>query len=221
MTVVQDLVTAVISEGGFDPGDVSGSPPSSPTVLRWLTNRHYKMVSRSKCYRKTVDIGPTVAGQRDYALGEDVVEIYEVLVGGIPYGRGRHVELAQGARGFLLLDDPDAGLMTAEESATGAREIALFPTPGTSGVSITVRAAWLPGELSVSDDATLRIPPDFRDALIAGGIATGLRRIEQRADLAAPFESEYSDACEELRRQVSRRYRGTGPAQIRVQGYNA
>ena len=213
MGVVQQLVDDVLSEGGFD--------TDSTAVLRWLTRRHFKMVVRSRCYRKTVDIGPTVAAQQDYSISTDVVEIYQVTVGGIPYGKGRHVELAQGARGFLLLDDPSGGLLAAEEATDGSPQIALYPIPGTSGVSVLMRAAWRPPDLSTSDDTTLKIPADFYDALVAGAIATGMRRIEQRADLAAPFESEYSDACEELRRQVNRQYRGTGPAQIRVQGINA
>lgn len=45
--------------------------------------------------------------------------------------------------------------------------------------------------------------------------------MESRADLAQTFEQTFSDACEELRRQVERKYRGSGPQQIRVQGFNA
>lgn len=209
---VQQLVDDVRVEGAFD--------VTPEQALRWLTRRHRKMVARARCYRKTVSIGPTVADQRDYALPEGVVQLFELTVDGVTYGNGRHADLAQGAQGYLLLSD-SGGVVVAEEDEAGASEVALYPTPTTAGSEVLVRATFLPPDLDVADDSTLKIPGDFTDALVAGAIATGLRRVEHRSDLAQPHEQEFADACEELRRQVNRRYRGPGPAQIRVVGYNA
>lgn len=209
---VSDLLTAVKSEASFDVADA--------VALGWLNRRHKVMVRRSRCYRYTASLGSTVANQRDYAIPAGLVESYEVDVGGLVYGKAKHTDLANGAQGYIVLSG-DGGIFGAEESATGDLEVALFPTPSTSGDAITMRAAWLPPDLSTSDNTTLKIPSSYNDALIAGAVATGLRRVEHRPDLAQPHEQEFADACEELRREVSRRYRGSGPAQIRVIGLNA
>jgi hypothetical protein len=45
--------------------------------------------------------------------------------------------------------------------------------------------------------------------------------VENRPDLAQAHEQDYEAACEEFRRQIARRYRGSGPTPIRIQGVNA
>lgn len=209
---VQQLVDDVLVEASFD------ATPAQ--ALRWLSRRHAKMVARSRCFRKTVSIGPTAVDVRDYSLPVDVVEVYSITVAGIPYGKASHVALEQGARGFITLSG-DGGVAVGDEDAAGLREVALYPTPMTAGDTIEVRAAFLPPDLVVGTDSTIKIDLDFADALVAGAIATGLRRIEHRGDLAAPHEQEFADGCEELRRRVQRRYRGAGAAQIRIVGVNA
>lgn len=212
---VQDLVTEVLAEGEFDATDAQ--------ALRALTRRHRKMVVRAECYRKTVPVGPTVADVRDYALPADLRGIYSVTVGGITYGDGRHVDISSQAQGLLWLSGP-GGIVAAEEDSSGLGELALIPTPSSpGGDTIDVRGFFAPPDLDVGDDSTLKIPSDYDDALAAGAIATLMRRGtgDFRSDIAQPFESEFSDACEELRRQVKRAVHGSGPAQIRVAGYNA
>lgn len=214
---VQGLVDAVVNEGGFD---TSSTAVTAGSVLAWLNRRHRVMVRRSRCYRYTASLGSTVVNQRDYPLPAGLVESYEVDVNGVVYGKAKHTDLANGALGYIVLSG-SGGIFGAEESATGDLEVALYPTPTVAGQPITMRAAWLPPDLLTSDDTTLRVPSSYADALIAGAVATGLRRVEHRPDLAQPHEQEFADACEELRREVNRRYRGSGPAIIRVVGLNA
>jgi hypothetical protein len=209
---VQQLVDDVVNEGSFD--------VTPAQALRWLNRRHRVMVVESRSSRRTVSIGPTVAGQRDYALPVELVQIYEVLVGGTTYTNGRHQDLSLGANGFLVLDG-EGGIVSPEETSTGAAEIALYPTPEKDGDTLEVRGAFLPADLSTSDDSTLRVPGDFADALVAGAIATGLRRIEGRPDLAQSFEQEFADGVARLKTQTMKRYRGPGVVQIRVAGVNA
>ena len=102
----------------------------------------------------------------------------EVTVDGITYGRANHTDLSI-SEGYLVLDG-EGGVVAAEESATGGLEIALYPTPTEAGNEIVVRAAWLPPDLSTSDDTTLKVPQDLTEALIAGAVGTGLRRVEHR-----------------------------------------
>ena len=208
---VAGLISSVKSEASFDVSDA--------TALSWLNRRHKAMVSRARALRYTASL-TSVANQRDYALPANVVEIDEVSVNGLPYGMGIHRDLAMGAQGYLILGGV-GGLVVSEESSSGAPEIAIYPTPTEAGLSIQVRAIWYPADLSTSDNSTLIVPDAYIDALIAGAVATGLKRVENRPDLAQPMEQEFNDACEEWRRQVSRRYRGAGPYQIRVIGVNA
>lgn len=209
---VQQLVTDVREEGQFDATEAQ--------VLNWLTRRHRKMVVRSRCFRKTVSLGSTGAGQRGYALPAEVVEILELRVAGAVYGNARHEDLAQGARGWLWLGG-DGGVAARDDDEDGVEMIALYPTPTVAGDSIEIFAAVRPPDLVIGTDSTLRIPEDFTDQLVAGAIATGLRRLEHRPDLAQPYEQDFADGCEELRRQVQRKHRGSGPQQIRVVGLNA
>ena len=210
MATVQSLIDAVRSEARFDVTDTQ--------ALTWLDRRHKSMVVRAKALRKTASL-TTVANQRDYALPADVVEISEITVDGLPYGRGTHSDLSYGAQGWVVLSGI-GGVTASEEDSSGAPEIALYPTPTEAGQEILVRGVFRPSSLAVGQDSTIVVPDEFLDALISGAIATGLKRQEFRPDLAQSFEQEFTDASEEYRRRISRRYRGGGPATIRIQGVN-
>lgn len=212
MTTVQSLIDTVRSEAQFDVTDAQ--------ALTWLDRRHKSMVVRARALRKTTTVaGGTVANQRDYALPTDIVEVLEVNVNGLPYGQATHTDLSYGAQGWVVLSGV-GGVVASEESTTGGPEIALYPTPTTAGLVILVRGVFRPGTLTVGDDTTIIVPDEYQDAMISGAIATGLKRQEYRPDLAQGFEQEFEAACEEYRRRVSRRYRGAGPATIRIQGVN-
>ena len=207
---VATLVTAVKEEASFDVSDA--------VARAWLNRRYKQMVVRARALRYTTTLTST-ADQRDYTLPSGLVEIDEVSVNGMVYGQGAHRDLANGALGYLVLGGV-GGLVTSEESLDGDPEIALYPTPTEDGLEIAVRGIWEPSDL-VADGDVSPVPVEFTDALIAGAIATGLRRQEHRPDLAQPHEQEFSDGCEEWRRQIARRYRGSGAVQIRVVGINA
>lgn len=212
MTVVADLVTDVIDDGNFD--------VDSTRALRWLNGRHRAMVIKARALRKSVEIGPTVAGTQAYALPAGVVQIAQVVLDGKPIGQITAEDLAAGAAGWLTLSGSGVALAPAED-ASGGKEVAIYPTPDTSGLTIVLRGVWRPDALSTSSDASLVVPAEFHDGLVAGAIATGLLRTEQRPDLAANHEGVYQAHSEEYRLQVARLYRGAGPAFIRVAGINA
>jgi hypothetical protein len=212
MATVQGLIDQVKTEAQFDVTDAA--------ALLWLDRRHKKMVVRARAYRKTATIaGGTVSGQRDYALPSDLIEVLEINVGGLPYGRATHTDLSYGAQGWVMLSGI-GGVASSEEDATGGAEIALYPTPTTNASVISVRGIFRPSSLAVGQDSTIVVPDEFLDSLVSGAIATGLQRQEYRPDLAQAFEQDYENACEEWRRQVRRRYRGAGPTAIRIQGVN-
>jgi hypothetical protein len=223
---VNELIEAILGEGAFD--------ASEQQALRWLDRRHKLMCSRSKCLRKTISLGATVAGQVAYPLPKEVQEIRELTVAappslgypagvGVPYGVGRTSDLAQGALSYIWLGGiylaAGGGIFTRDMSAAGEDLVALFPTPTEGGLAITLKTVCRPATLVLGGNVAT--PPEYDDALVAGAIATGLARLEARPDLAVPNESLFAAACTELTREVNARYRGAGPARIRVMGFNA
>lgn len=225
MVTVAQLVQNVLTEGNFD--------ATEPQALQWLSRRHELICARSKCFRKNLEVGPTVAGTRSYAVPAEVVEIHEVQVTsspetgslGVPYGAAKHSDIAEGALGYIWLGGlylaVGGGIYTRGYGATGEDKLSLYPTPTENGLQIKVFAVCRPEDLTVGEDAGLKIPPEFADALVSGAIATGLSRLEARGDLAAEHESRFAQACDELRGQTAKRFRGSGPATIRVIGFNA
>lgn len=335
MSTPQGLVSQVLEEGSF--------AVSEATALNWLEARHKSMCARTRCYRRKIEIGPTVAQQQQYAVPAEVMEIRECQVGSlatgalnqVPYGVGIHTDLAQGALGYIWLGGlflaVGGGIFVRDENAAGEEMLSLYPIPTESGLNVTLYAVCRPEPLSltapalvVGGSATLRfcyttralteaeratfvgggglpggvgteaglssvtleyrqpgggwtagtvvkdamgawhstvtpltaagelewrakglealghvlwevveservgtgqqqikVPEDALDALVEGAIATGLRRVEGRPDLAAAYDAVFDAKCVELAREVNARFRNAGPAQIRVRGWNA
>lgn len=210
MASVADLV-ADVRTVGFDATDT--------VILGWLNRRHLSMCARSKVYRRTDSSTLTVAGQQNYPLPVDLVEVYSLSVGGQPYGRGLYEDLLAGAAGFLVVNGP-GGIVVDSADDAGGPELALFPTPTVDGTPIVIYGQFTPGPLSLDPLAPggLLIPDDLLDGLVAGAVATGYTRVDSRQDLAEGLEAQFDNACEELRRRVRRQYGPRGPRQIRVGG---
>lgn len=218
MTTVLELVEAVLEDGQFD--------ATQAQVLRWLNTRHKQIVVRARSFRKQLSLGKTVAGQASYVLPAGIVEILQVTVGGYVYGQARHNDFAEGELGYIWLGGGMGGIAGRDDTAAGEPQLRIFPAPkaGLSpepGGDISVYAAVEPPQLVVGEDASIKIPDEYTDALVSGAIATGMLRVESRPDLAAQHEAIFEKGCGELLRVVNRRFRGTGPARIRVMGVNA
>lgn len=211
---VQTLIDEVTQEGGFEATDVQ--------ALRWLNRRHRFIVAQSRSLRDRVQVGPTVAGQEFYAVS-NVVETYNVEVGGVPYAKARRPDVYGYSQGTLLWTGPTgAGFVVEDVDESGVQGFTLIPPPDSAGTAITIWAAVPPADLAAADPASaLKIDSDCYDGLVSGAIATGLLRIEQRPDLAAPHEQIFAATVEMMRQRVKRRYNTSGPAQIRVVGVNA
>jgi hypothetical protein len=207
---VQALVNAVIEDGEFD------ATPAQ--ALRWLSSRQKKMTARTACYCKTLSLGNTVAGQDTYSLPAEIVRVLQVTVGTFPLTQARHDDFAKLAAHWEILLG-EGGIVGREDSAGGAAQLRIAPTPGDALSSIAVYAAMLSPGLVIGDDATLVIPADYYDALISGAIATGSERTEARYDIAAQAEGKFDAACQELAAATTRRFRPVGQQKARVSGY--
>lgn len=206
---VANMVDAVRVEGNFDVDE--------PRVLRWLGSAHGRLCVRSTCYRRRLELGPSVKEQAAYDVPPQVAQILEVLVGGQKYGMGRHTDISVGQ--YLVIDG--AGVTAEDATLAGGAQLSLIPVPGEDGLSIQIFAVCRPDPLLAADDTTLRIPAEHDEDVIAGALSIGLAREAMRPDLAAPFKAQFDEACAELLKSTRRRFRGAGPTQIRVQGRNA
>lgn len=204
---VQGLVDAVLEDGEFD------ATPAQ--ALRWLNSRQKQMTARSACYRKTISLGSTVEGQAVYPIPADVVRVLQVTVGGFPYPEQRHGDFALLEKHFERLIGP-GGIMARDDSGAGNEQIRIAPTPGNEPLALSIYAIMLSPDLSLTDDSTLVVPPDYYDALIAGAIGTGSRG-EARYDIAGVAETAFAASCQELNVATRRKFHGPGPARIRVQ----
>lgn len=220
---VAELVTEVKSQGNFD--------CTNAEALKWLTRAHRKMCERSRCYRKALT-QKTVAEQVSYPIPAEVTQVKEVLVESattghpmVPYGTGRHTDIAQGALHYLWLTGlflaVGGGIAGGDWNEAGESQLFLYPTPTESGLTIKVLAVCIPPDLKEGEDSLIKVPATYLDALVSGAIATGLLRLEGRADLAGTHQQIFDAACSELLTEINRKHRGPGPAEIRVVGYQA
>lgn len=160
MSSVADLVANVLNEAGFD--------ATEDQAVQALSRRHELMCSRSKCYRERIEVGPTVAGQGGYAVPARVVEIREIQVSKIPYGTGRHRDIAEGALNYLWLNGvyvaAGGGIAQHDYDEGGNALINLFPVPTEAGESVTVYAVCRPEPLTLTGTAGVVVgnPVTFR-----------------------------------------------------------
>jgi hypothetical protein len=205
---VSDIVTEIISQGSFD--------ATSADVVKWLNRRHKEMVCEARGYRKALTVGTTTANLQEYNLPVGVVELYDVTVGGLPYGKGRRSDIADSAQGWLWLSGP-GGEVVESASASAVTTLALIPAPLTSGDTIAAFAAVSPPDLLIDNSVPFVVDGDFIEGLMAGVFATALNRPnEGRPDLAATQQAIFEDAKAKYSRRVTRRMRGPGPSRIRV-----
>jgi hypothetical protein len=185
-----------------------------------LNRRHRRMVARAKSYRKTIS-GRERPSLIRRTTPLDVIELYTLEVAGVPYGKARHGDAFAYGQGQLVWSlrrgwRPDRGGGQRERRAG----IKLIPTPTHERGGDHAFAAVTPPDLAHGGAAsTIQVDPTsttrwwrVRARRTCAGRGRGTRARAIRSS---------TQACEEMRQRVARRYRGSGPSQIRVQGLNA
>lgn len=207
---VATLIAEVREEGQFDATEAQ--------ALNWLNRRHRFMVAGARSFRRRVPTGFTVAGVQDVLVPAGIVEVYDVWVNGEHRVRIPRQDAQAAQNGTLSYSGPSFYAEAAD--AGGVEYLLLLPAPTANGQPVEIYAAMFPPDLQASDSASaLKVDLDLYDALVSGAISTGLLRLEQRQDLAAPHEQAFVNGVEMLKRRVQRRYR-PGPKQIRIAGVN-
>lgn len=209
---------------------------------RLLNDGHKELCVRAEWTRATFDIGPTVAGQRDYAIppaitagqddgsaeeggaeGEETVErgaVYRPLrvwVAGALYTPTSDEEI-DGILGDRLRLKA-SGLWWLSEDEDGVEEFSLYPTPSQSGLSVVARCIVFP--LNLREDTDVFQPPeDFHQAPIYYAAARSLGGSEDDLEARAYYMDQYDGLVGRLKRLRKSRT-GMGPVRMRLEGHTA
>lgn len=198
-----------------------GTDASRATLLSLLQECYGSQVADSRWFRTEASIGATVTAQADYVVPDDIVEAYGVKVGLFPYEAVGEDTMWALKANTVQARSGRGGLFSQGYDATGNTIISLYPAPSTAGLAITTYAARQPPvALTDSLSSTPITPIDTHSSLIAGLAALVLIRVDERPDLAQPFQSTYETGTEKLRRRKNQLLRGSSPTRLLVQGYD-
>jgi hypothetical protein len=205
---VSAVVSEILAQGALD--------LSQSEALAILNRRHKTMVRRARSYRKSAVVsGGTVANQQAYTPPAGLVEALEVTVGALTYTKARRTDIAAGGQSRLVVSGDGVFMETA--TSAGVDQLALYPTPTSSGSVIEVYGAYVPPDLLIDNSVPFQVDDEFVEGLMAGVFASALNRPgEARSDLAVAQEQIFEAACMEAKRVEARRLRGSGPTQIRL-----
>lgn len=213
--LASEMVTAVKTQAAFD---TSGVNVTDATILSWLNARYRTFVSQTKWLKQVIELGPTVVSTRTYAIPDTVAEIRALELGSEGEALRVNVEGMWALRAKTAwLSGPEVTAYAPSFDAAGAQSVEIYPTPTTAGVTISALVAALPSALTTSPDLTPVIPIDFHEAIVSGAIAMGYLRTDARADLAAPYETEFTQAIALLKRRATARV-GQGPVRFPIAG---
>jgi hypothetical protein len=212
---VNAIIDAIVAEGGFD---TDSTDTSRTVILGWVQTRYDQALSSSRYRKQAVALGPTVAGQAQYAIPAYVLEIRKLRVAASkPWKRGTTEDLWNLQAGAATAYNV-AGVYAPNFETDADQVVELWPVPGKSGDAIDALCE-VTDPTQLTDTAMApAVPADLhRPLFVKGGIAEGLTTVEKRPDLAAPFEGEFAGAAKELKRRANSRV-GKGPWQARVYG---
>lgn len=203
------IITAVISQGGTD--------ASRATVLSVLNEAYQTQLADSRSFRTFTIYDTATAGVNYFDITEEIYEVHFLSVGDSrpyePVGGDVYAAVLAGnatATGGIYCDFP------GPDGATP--RIYFYPVPETNGTSIKLSYSGVAPALTDSALVRPATPLDTHGSLIDGTLAIILARIDERPDLAAPFQQRFDAVTEKIRRRRNARAFGGRPAQIQVRG---
>ena len=181
-----------------------------------LNERYARMVVEAQWLQKEGSIGTTVADTAEYAISSGIEDIRSVFIDGERYFPVSMEDLA-------ALEDDDAGVSSSypvfaeQYNSSGALYIRLWPTPSTSGDTITALTSGQPTALTDTTDAagTPSIPEDLHPRLYDGLNADGYLFSGERPDMAAIFDQRFEEGIKLLKRRRNSRF-GSGATVMQV-----
>lgn len=197
-----------------------GTDASRATVLAVLNEAYAAQCADSRWFRTEATIGPTVVGTAEYTIPAAIVEMYAVSIGGYTYEPIGEDVMRRLKAGSQTVTTGRGGVYSQGADASGNATITLHPTPTTAGAAILVYAATQPTALTDSSGSNPITPVDTHSSLIDGTAAILLSRIDERPDLAGPYEQRFAQWTEKLRRRRNSIAWGAQPVRMGVQGYH-
>lgn len=212
----QAIINAIVAEGGFDTSAVDSS---RTIILGWVQQRYDMALEESGWRRAPVALGPTVAGQAQYLVPAHVIDLKMLRVDGSkPWKRVTTEELwLLQANAAQLRGAPGAFAPNFEADADAVVE--LWPAPTVAGKTIDALCA-IKDTVALTDSSgsTPAVPDGLhRELFVMGAIAIGRVLVDERADLAGPFESAWDSGLKKLMRRTKSRI-GSGVWQANVAG---
>lgn len=211
----EDIVTAVVTQGGFDS---SAADTSTSIVQGWVNEVYKDVVADAQWMMALETLATTVAGQAAYSLPDNVADVRSLS---LPDEQGnpgdwqpKSIEDLWGlVRGSSRLVG-SGGVFAATAASDGTKQIQLYPVPTTTGVAITGLVALIPPDLV--NGRTPAIPEDLHGRLIDATIALALLRVEKRPDLAQPFDARKQELRDALIRRKNSRM-GSTPTRMQLE----
>lgn len=194
--------------------EIAGLDVEPERALAWLNDRHAEMVAKARALKQRLALGVTDGGAS--IVAPNVVELYELKIGGSSYKRVRRQDMEKARAQQLRISWPGL-IFSSEANVGGNATFEIYPGPA-ADQEIEVFAAMRPPNLGRGDRTM--VPRERERALIEGAFATGLAFDTEQLGAADRFEGRFDLACAELYREVKRQFRGSGPSQILLHGVN-
>lgn len=184
-------------------------------VIRgWVLDRIRRMISKAKWRKESRELGPVTAGEANYAVDDDVVDVTNLWVGSSNYSRVSLDELVELQQGRAWVRGAK-GAWGPQYGSDASQGITLWPTPETAGDTIVAIVAVLPPD--TADNAEPPIPEDLHHHIWRGAIADGLG-VSDEDPQAAKWEAEYREGEVELAQRANSRLAKKG-SRVRMPTY--
>ncbi len=209
-----EIVAGVLAQGGF---------PTSQQALvyGWVNEVHRKVVAETQWMMQTVTLATTVAGQTDYDIPSNVVDIVGLYLdagsgaaGESQYSKVSTTDMWEIRAGRRQLRG-SGGVFAPDYGSLGEKRIELYPAPTVTGTAIVALAAVSPATLVAGSSPV--IPEDMHGDLLDGAIALGLLRMDERGDAASLFDARYREMVGKLQRRKNSRI-GSRTARMQLHG---
>lgn len=184
------------------------------TAVLIANERQARMVAESHFRLQETTIGMTAVGVSDYALAENIENVAMLQLGADtqPYVRASPREMADIRSGRAFVDDAP-GAFAIHADASGVKQVRINPTPTVAGTSLIAWTTVDAPDTVYGTGLALVVPRAVHMYLLDGCLASGYELVEDRVDLAAPFEQRYEAGIEKLRRYKNARL-GSGTTNV-------
>ena len=181
-----------------------------------INQRYDEGVTESLWLEKEITLGTTTANTSEYSMPEtDLVQIEYAYIGTVPYDRVGLDEMKSLQAGRAALSDTTRGAIAPAFSSTGTPKFEIYPTPSTTGDTITGVVADSPAVLTETDVAVT--PSFFDQCLIDGARALVFDEEDERGSDRERLEARFDRGVARLRERKHKRI-GRGPVQMKVKG---